>query len=80
MLRDVARRFATQGPGRVMFEGLDADLFSLAPEHAAPSFDARPLMEQKLFAPESTDPKDPQMKFGQPGRQRHGIVRSPMIE
>src|SRR5512143_1026498 len=48
MGNDVFRRFADATRGRV--GGLDPDVFSVAPEMIAVSFDARPYMQRKLSA------------------------------
>ena len=50
MGNDVFRRFADATRGRGILDGLDPDVFSVAPEMIAVSFDARPYMQRKLSA------------------------------
>ena len=50
MRNDVFRRFADATRGRGILDGLDPDVFSVAPEMVAVSFDARPYMQRKLSA------------------------------
>jgi N-acetyl-1-D-myo-inositol-2-amino-2-deoxy-alpha-D-glucopyranoside deacetylase len=50
MLRDVFRRFAEASRGRGILDGLDPDVFAIAPEMIAASFDASSYLERKLAA------------------------------
>ncbi len=50
MLREVFVEFAEASRGRGFIDGLDADVFSTAPEMVAVTFDARPYVERKLWA------------------------------
>jgi N-acetyl-1-D-myo-inositol-2-amino-2-deoxy-alpha-D-glucopyranoside deacetylase len=50
MRNDVFRRFAAATGGRGILDGLDPDVFAVAPEMIAVSFDARPYMQRKLSA------------------------------
>jgi len=50
MAADVFRVFAESSRGRGIIDGLDADVFGVAPEMVAVSFDARCYVERKLSA------------------------------
>jgi N-acetyl-1-D-myo-inositol-2-amino-2-deoxy-alpha-D-glucopyranoside deacetylase len=50
MLRDVFRAFAEASRGRGILDGLDPDVFAVAPEMIAASFDASAYLERKLAA------------------------------
>jgi N-acetyl-1-D-myo-inositol-2-amino-2-deoxy-alpha-D-glucopyranoside deacetylase len=50
MLRDVFRVLADKSRGRGITDGLDADVFGIAAEMVAVSFDARALLPRKLLA------------------------------
>ena len=50
MLRDVFRTFAEASRGRGILDGLDPDVFAIAPEMIAASFDASSYLERKLAA------------------------------
>jgi len=50
MAADVFRVFADASRGRGVIDGLDADVFGVAPEMVAVSFDARRYLERKLSA------------------------------
>ena len=50
MLRDVFRAFAEASRGRGILDGLDPDVFAIAPEMMAASFDASAYLERKLAA------------------------------
>jgi N-acetyl-1-D-myo-inositol-2-amino-2-deoxy-alpha-D-glucopyranoside deacetylase len=50
MLRDVFRTFAAASRGRGILDGLDPDVFAIAPEMIAASFDASSYLERKLAA------------------------------
>src|ERR1041385_6815995 len=50
MLRDVFRTFAEASRGRGIIDGLDPDVFAVAPEMIAASFDASAYLDRKLAA------------------------------
>jgi len=50
MLRDVFRSFAEASRGRGILDGLDPDVFAIAPEMIAASFDATSYLQRKLEA------------------------------
>jgi len=50
MLRDVFRTFAQASRGRGILDGLDPDIFAIAPEMIAASFDASAYLQRKLEA------------------------------
>jgi len=50
MLRDVFRTFAQASRGRGILDGLDPDVFAIAPEMIAASFDASAYLQRKLEA------------------------------
>ncbi len=50
LLREVFVEFAEASRGRGFIDGLDADVFSTAPEMVAITFDARVYVERKLWA------------------------------
>jgi N-acetyl-1-D-myo-inositol-2-amino-2-deoxy-alpha-D-glucopyranoside deacetylase len=50
MLRDVFRAFADASRGRGILDDLDPDVFAIAPEMIAASFDASSYLERKLAA------------------------------
>jgi LmbE family N-acetylglucosaminyl deacetylase len=50
MLRDVFRSFADASRGRGILDGLDPDVFAIAPEMIAASFDASVYLQRKLAA------------------------------
>ncbi len=50
MRSDVFRAFADASRGRGVIDGLDPDVFAVAPEVIAMSFDASPYLDRKFFA------------------------------
>jgi N-acetyl-1-D-myo-inositol-2-amino-2-deoxy-alpha-D-glucopyranoside deacetylase len=50
MLREVFLTFAEASRGRGFLDGLDPEVFSISPEMAAVTFDARPYFDRKLSA------------------------------
>jgi N-acetyl-1-D-myo-inositol-2-amino-2-deoxy-alpha-D-glucopyranoside deacetylase len=50
MLREVFRELAEKSRGRGIIDGLDPDVFGMAAEMVAVTFDAAPLLQRKLLA------------------------------